>query len=216
MQADYWLQRWQEDQTGFHKPEYNPLLIQHFSSLNMPAEGRMFVPLCGKTLDIGWLLEQGCQVVAAELSELAVQQLFAQLGQVPQVAKVGAFVCYSAPQLRVFVGDIFNLTAQQIGPVDGVYDRAALVALPTDMRRSYTQQLARVTGHAPQLLICFEYDQSLMDGPPFSIPAAEVQAHYAGAFALTLLEHRAIAPENFKNTLPATEYVWHLQPYAPR
>ena len=38
----------------------------------------VFVPLCGKSLDMVWLLEQGFSVTGCEISELAVQQFFTE------------------------------------------------------------------------------------------------------------------------------------------
>jgi thiopurine S-methyltransferase len=78
--ASFWHDKWQRNQIGFHEPQANPLLLAHFDSLSLRAGSRIFVPLCGKTLDINWLLARGQRVVGAELSEIAVQQLFAGLG----------------------------------------------------------------------------------------------------------------------------------------
>ena len=80
---------------------------------------------------------------------------------------------YSADGIDIFAGDIFEITADVLGPVDAVYDRAALVALPEGMRRRYAAHLAGITAVAPQLLVTFEYDQAEMDGPPFSITEEE-------------------------------------------
>lgn len=179
MDADFWHQRWSENNIGFHQNQPNPLLVQYFYSLGLQPGARVFIPLCGKTLDIGWLLDQGFRVVGAELSELAIQQLFSELGVEPEVLELEGHRHYRCESLDIFVGDIFELNAEWVGEVDAVYDRAALVALPASMRESYTQQLMSLTGQAPQLVICYDYTQSQMDGPPFAVSDKELQQLYA-------------------------------------
>ena len=63
MEPDFWHQKWQSNEIGFHKAEANPLLVEHFSALGLDAGARVFVPLCGKTLDIRWLLAQGLSLI---------------------------------------------------------------------------------------------------------------------------------------------------------
>ena len=210
MEASFWLDRWTHDEIGWHEREFNPLLTAHFARLGVPAGGRVFVPLCGKTRDIAWLLQQGYRVVGSELSELAVQQLFAELGVQPAVSGAGPLKRYAANGVDVFAGDIFALTPEQLGPVDATYDRAALVALPPAMRARYAQQLLTLTRNAPQLLVCFEYDQNVMPGPPHSVTAAEVWRHYGAAYRLTLAAVQAVAG-GLKGLTPANELVWLLQ-----
>lgn len=207
MEHDFWHQRWQTNQIGFHLPEANPLLVKHFSSLGLPSGARIFLPLCGKTEDIPWLLLQGYQVAGIELSKIAIEDLFKRLQLKPVITKLGDLHHYSAPNISIYVGDIFKLTADQLGKVDAVYDRAALVALPEDMRKQYTAHLNAITNTAPQLLICFEYDQTVHAGPPFSVAANEVKQHYGRIYALTLLESIEMA-NGLKGKYPAIEQVW--------
>lgn len=209
MHHDFWHQRWQTNQIGFHLPEANPFLVKHFSSLDLPSGARVFLPLCGKTIDIHWLLSQGFRVAGAELSQIAIEDLFASLQLTPSITTFGDLVLYSAPNIDIFVGDIFSLTPRLLGKVDAVYDRAALVALPKDMRQQYTAHLMALTLTAPQLLICFEYDQAIHAGPPFSVQADEIKQHYAHAYELERLESLEMA-EGLKGKYPATEQVWLL------
>ena len=116
---------------------------------------------------------------ASSLSPLAVAQLFDELGLAPEVAPAGPLTRFAAPGIEVFAGDIFELTPEKLGPVAAVYDRAALIALPPALRPRYADHLAALAPGAPQLLITLEYDQSLMDGPPFSVGAEEVRRLYA-------------------------------------
>jgi len=171
MNPDFWLDRWQKNSIGWHQPKANPFLVRYFQELSLSQGSRVFVPLCGKTLDIAWLLANGYKVVGAELSQSAIEQLFAELDVVPKIAQVDDLQHYSFENIDIFVGDIFNLNSDILGTVDAIYDRAALVALPEEIRSRYRTPLKQITNLAPQLLLTFDYDQSLMDGPPFSIDA---------------------------------------------
>jgi thiopurine S-methyltransferase len=210
MEASFWHNKWGINQIGFHQNITNPLLIKHLEKLALDKGGRIFIPLCGKTVDIAWLLSEGYQVAGAELSEIAIKQLFEALGVTPEISKAGPIIHYHADNIDMFVGDIFDLSAEMLGSVDGVFDRAALVALPPEMRIRYSKHLIEITDTAPQLLICFEYDQSIMNGPPFSIIASEVEQHYASSHKLKLLE----APNlegGLKGRIEAIEAIWLLE-----
>ena len=209
MDASFWHQRWECNEIGFHQDEVNPLLMASFSKLNLAKGSRVFLPLCGKTNDIAWLLNAGFRVVGAELSEIAIKELFRDLGLEPEVSDIENLRRYSAKQIDVFVGDIFDVTTALIGEVDAVYDRAALVALPALLRVDYAKHVARLAGNAPQFLITFEYDQWLMDGPPFSISAKEVEQHYGMIYALQIAEERALEG-GLKGKGPAKEIGWLL------
>lgn len=210
MDAKFWHQKWQRGEIGFHEGEANRFLTEHFGALNLATGSRVFLPLCGKTRDAAWLLARGYCVVGAELSELAIIELFADLGEKPDIAKVGKLVRYSAKDIDILVGDIFDATADHIGSVDAIYDRAALVALPAQMREHYTLHLIHITGAARQLLITYEYDQQAIDGPPFSVSKREVKQHYGATYQLQAIESRVVAG-GLKGIVPAKETAWLLK-----
>ncbi|HSL03485.1 MAG TPA: thiopurine S-methyltransferase [Nitrospiraceae bacterium] len=209
MDAGFWHQRWEKNEIAFHKSKTNPLLDKHFNELSLAKGRRIFVPLCGKTLDISWLLSKGYRVAAAELSQIAIEQLFMELGVQPETSPVGEVEQWSANNLDIFIGDIFALSRKVLGPVDGIYDRAALVAFPEEMRKRYTAHLAEIIGKAPQVLICYDYDQSLMEGPPFSVSNDEVKRHYAVNYDVTLIASTDVSG-GLKGKCPAKENVWLL------
>ena len=210
MDAGFWHQRWKNTEIAFHETKPNPLLIRHLTELSLAKGGRIFVPLCGKTLDISWLLSEGYRVAGAELSQIAIEQLFMELGLQPETSTVGEVEQWSANNLDIFVGDIFALTRKILGPVDGIYDRAALVAFPEEMRKRYTAHLTEIAGKVPQLLICYDYDRSLMEGPPFSVRNDEVRRHYAVNYDVTLIASTDV-PGGLKGKCPAKENVWLLK-----
>ena len=212
MEPNYWHGRWARNELGFHESQANAMLVKYFHRLGLPEKARVFVPLCGKTRDIAWLLARGHRVAGAELSELAIRQLFEDLGVVPQIAQTGGMRHFAAQNLDVFAGDIFDLTADMLGQVDAVHDRAALFALPPAMRAAYVGLMALITGRAPQMLNCFEFDQSLMNGPPFSVDGAEVTRLFSADYDISLLERFTVAGGVRGN--PAQDAVWLLTPRA--
>lgn len=210
MQAAFWHRKWQDNEIGFHEAAPNGLLVEHLERLAAPG-ARLFLPLCGKTRDIGYLLGRGMQVVGAELSELAVAQLFDDLGMVPERIDTDAGYSLRGDGVEIFVGDFFALQPAQLGAVDAVYDRAALVAMPGAMRGRYAEQLSRLADDAAQLLIAFEYDQARMGGPPFSVDAAEVARLYGQRYRHTVLARQPVEGR-LKARCDAIETAWLLTP----
>ena len=185
MEPDFWHTRWQQNQIGFHQGEVNPYLPQHWNSLGVAAPARVLVPLCGKSLDLLWLREQGYTVEGVELSELAVRAFFEEQGVTPRCSQQGEFQVWESDGLRLWCGDFFKLGAGMLGPVDAVYDRAALIALPAPMRRQYVDHLQILAGPLPHFLVTLVYPQAQMDGPPFSVDQAEVDSLFADRYAGT-------------------------------
>jgi thiopurine S-methyltransferase len=168
MEHEFWLKRWKTQDIGFHQPQFDPALDKFWSRLAVPAGARVFVPLCGKSLDMQWLAERGHAVVGAELSEQAVDEFFAERDLVPNVRREGGFIVKTSGPYEIWVGDFFALPPSAVAGVAGIYDRAALVALPADMQRRYADKLKALLPTAPILLITIDYDQREMDGPPFA------------------------------------------------
>ena len=210
MEESFWHQKWERNEIAFHQREANPLLVKYFGDLSLPQGSRVFVPLCGKTRDIHWLLSHGYRVAGAELSKLAVEQLFAELGVEPNITVIDSLIRFSANNVDIFVGDIFSLSRNLLGQIDAIYDRAALVAFPEPMRDLYAVHLVEITDHAPQLLVSYEYDQRLLSGPPFSVSAEEVVRRYQESYDLKLLA-KVEVEGGLKGRCAATENVWLLK-----
>lgn len=214
MEHSFWHSKWQKNEIGFHEPKGNALLVKYASFLlgdetSQASLKRIFVPLCGKTRDIGWLLSQGCDVVGAELSELAIIQLFEELDVEPTVTTTVNGKIYAKDSLTIYVGDIFKLTPTDLGEVTGIYDRAALVALPSPLREQYAAHLMAITQCAPQLIISFEYDQNEMAGPPFSVNEDTVSSLYSDNYTINRLE-RSVLKGGLKGKVEADNLVFAL------
>jgi thiopurine S-methyltransferase len=217
MDRDFWQTLWQSGDTKFHQNAVHSDLIAHRDRFLGPQRRRILVPLCGKTRDLAWLSRQdeGHEVVGAEFSPLAAEQMFGEAGLTPTVTDDGAAQRWESGDLTVFVGDFFELTDAQLGRFDRIWDRAALVALPPAMRERYaTRLLELLEDDGAMLLNCFRYDLD-RDGPPHSIPELEVFRHYGSAGRLELLGAvDALTPTSPWREAGATEFVvktWWLQ-----
>jgi thiopurine S-methyltransferase len=210
MEASFWHQKWERGEIAFHESDANPFLVAHFEKLNLAKGSRVFLPLCGKTRDCAWLLAHGYRVAGVELSELAVNELCKELGFEPKISIAGKLTRYSAKDIDILAGDIFDVSAEYLGPISAIYDRAALVALPSDIRERYTPHLMNITSTAPQLLVAYEYDQLLMDGPPFSVTENEIKQHYEAAYQLKPVESKNVEG-GLKGKAVVTETAWLLQ-----
>ncbi len=182
MEKDFWLERWEREEIGFHQDEINPYLREFWEQVQAVHDSLVFAPLCGKSRDMLWLREQGHTVLGVELSPVAVEAFFKESGLVPQRSRVGQFDCYETQGIRILCGDFFNLNKNDLAQVGAVYDRAALIALPPELRTAYVRHLLNILPPAMQiLLITLDYPQIEMPefeilGPPFAVPVEEVGA----------------------------------------
>jgi len=207
MDRDFWLQKWQIKQIGFHRSQPHSRLLQFVDRLELSQGDTIFVPLCGKSIDIHWLLAQGYKVVGVELSEIAVTELFEELGLEPEITSHGQLKVYQSGELKVYQGDFFELQQSDLTEVKAVYDRAALVALPPEMRVQYAQHMRQIIPQATQLIITFDYDVAMLAGPPFCVPAEEVEGLYSQQYNLELLLDASLQG-GLKGKVPAREVVW--------
>lgn len=220
MEKKFWEARWQSEEIGFHLPSVHSLLKEYLPTMALDENATLFLPLCGKTLDIAYLLSLEYQVVGVELSERAVKQLFLSLQVAPEIQAWAGGKVWRAQGLTVFQGDVFTLTPNDIGAVDAIYDRAALVALPEGMRQQYASHLVELTYAAPQLLISFEYQQSKMNGPPFSVEMEKIADMYADLYELIELSRTNILEKFDKGRASGLdefiEVAWRLVPQQAR
>lgn len=185
MEHQFWLERWQQDQIGFHQAEINQYLSEHWAQLGLPEGTPVFVPLCGKSLDMLWLRQQGHPVLGVELSDKAVSAFFEENDITPEVSQEGGFKVYTSSGLRLLSGDFFALEPEDLKEIRAVYDRAALIALPPPMRMDYARHMANLLpAGAHILLITMEYPAGTLEGPPFSVSEEEVHKLFDAAFTV--------------------------------
>jgi thiopurine S-methyltransferase len=179
LQPDFWHKRWQIGQIGFHQSAVDRHLKRYWPDLGLASDSRVFVPLCGKSLDLLWLRERHHSVAGVELSAVALESFCMEQGISARRRTLEHFDLYEAPKLRLYRGDFFALTPALLGPVAAVFDRAALISWAPELRADYVAHITALTSHGTRtLLIAMEYAQSEMTGPPFSVGADEVDRLY--------------------------------------
>jgi thiopurine S-methyltransferase len=208
MEAGFWHERWEAGEIGFHQDSTHQMLVKHWPALRLAAGACVLVPLCGKSRDMLWLADTGYDVVGVELSEIAVQAFLAENDLVAQSGAAGRFAACRAGRVTLLCGDFFALTPEVTGPIAAVYDRAALVALPPDMRRRYVAKLRQLCAPGVQmLLITFEYAEGAISAPPFCVPEAEVRSLYSEWCAVDLLGQARAQVKGVE----CTEKIWRLE-----
>lgn len=179
MEREFWQARWDEGHIGFHQDDINPYLPRYWPQLGVAAGGTVFVPLCGKSKDMLWLRSQGHSVLGVEIVPRAVEAFFAEHALAATTHRQDDFTVWQGDRIKIFCGDFFNLAASDMTGVGAVYDRAALIALPPALRVAYAQHLhAILPRDTVILLVTVDYPQAEMQGPPFAVAAAEVDALY--------------------------------------
>ena len=190
MQEEFWHKKWNDNQIGFHQEKINSRLQKLWQELELQHHSKILVPLCGKSLDMIWLADQGHEVMGIELSEVACKDFFTENHLAYTVSTKGNFTIYRYENISLWAGNIFDLSTEDVSEVQGVYDRAALVALPKEMRQQYAHHLIGILPLVSKLmLISMEYDESKMKGPPFSVTQGEVEKLFLESYLIEILSH---------------------------
>ena len=213
MTHEFWHNAWKSGKTGWRQQRVNTRLVHYWpgilanyragnaqfdsaclaaAEVALPATETVFVPLCGDSPDLAWLHDSGHPVVGSELDESAIRKFFTDRNiafEVEVLSNMQVFRSLNVnPGYSLVCGDFFALEPVHLGGATLVYDRAATVALPADLRPVYAKQMATlVPADSDVLLLSFVYDQSKMDGPPFSVSEREVEANYGGYFSIERL-----------------------------
>lgn len=196
-----WLQCWRDRQLDFHQPTVNQFLTRFWPNLKLPSGSRVFVPLCGKSLDMIWLAEQGHQVIGVELSPIAVAAFFRENGLKPNRRRVDQFTLWQHGKISILCGDYFALRQADLGKIETVYDRAALTALPEDIRQRYVSHLRKIIPQSSQIFLLTTEDAAENETLSQSLDIGE--------------EIKSLYAQNFRIDLTHIESVFELDPDAP-
>lgn len=190
-----WLQRWRAGQIGFHQATPSPLLVECWDRVGAPDGTTVFVPLAGKSVDMPWLAERGYDVFGVELSSLAVDQFFAEQALEPQVSHTPKGVLSESGPIALLCGDVFALDAKDLAECGAFFDRAALIALPPGLRQRYAREMyALLPPGCVGLMVTLEYPPHEKQGPPFTVPEAEVRELFERDWIVEVLVRRDILP----------------------
>jgi thiopurine S-methyltransferase len=214
MDLDFWRENWEKGQTGFHLKDVNPVLLRHWKDLGLHNSQRVLVPLCGKSVDLSFLRSLGHHVVGLELSPIAVEEFWLEIGEIPQKTVRQDLIFWASEHIEIIEGDFFKVTPEGIGKPSVVYDRAALVAMPPALQGQYASHLMNLSQGAPIFLVTFDYRAEDMDGPPFPISRTRLGDLFDDRYDITLIESRDALCENpglaARGLKTLSESVWML------
>ena len=184
-----WHSHWTNKKPGFHEGRVNTYLQQFLPLFELQAGDTVFIPLCGKAVDILWLSEQGFKVIGVEISKVAVESFFEESRLIYKKHQTEHFVTYQTSNITLFQGDFMHLQAAQLTDCKLVYDRASIVAIESFNRAAYKEKILELipTG-TPMLMVTLDYDQRTMNGPPFSVPVDEIISLYQPEYKVELLQ----------------------------
>ena len=178
-----WLHFWENNETNWHSDTTTQELVEYFELFELEPGDKVFVPLCGKSLDMIYIVNQGFSVVGVEVSEFGIRQFFKENDLKYTVTKVGDFDLYSSENLEIYCGDFFSLTSKHLNNVKAVLDRKSLIALEPDLRQKYVKHLNDIISVGVRiLLVTLQYPQHQMSGPPFSVDKSEVESLFSMTF----------------------------------
>ncbi|MCY4320954.1 MAG: thiopurine S-methyltransferase [Bdellovibrionaceae bacterium] len=189
MDPNFWLEIWEKNETPFHQFDYNRLLVKYWSSLNLEKGTEIFIPFCGKSKDMLWLKNQGYKILGNELSELATKQFFKENNLDFETDFDKNFSINKSDQIKIMIGDYFSLTPDHTSQVRAVFDRASLIALPSNLRKKYVNQMKNLlVKDCIILLITLEYEKETVTPPPFDVRDKEIYELYGSWSKITKLE----------------------------
>ena len=178
-----WINRWETNRIGWHAEQVNRHLIKYLDKLGLSSGEFIFVPLCGKSNDMLFLLENDINVIGVELSNIAIEQFFSENNLGYSVSEVDKFVLYEGEKIQLYCGDFFDLESKHLHDVRALYDRASLIALSEVLRQKYVKHLSDIIGLGARiLLLTLNYPQHQRSGPPFAVSKEEVGELFNGSF----------------------------------
>ena len=204
--TEFWLDRWQQGRIQFHQQNFEALL----SRFPQVKDQVVFVPLCGKSKDMHYFAELGNRVIGVELSQSACVAFMAENSLAYEQEEIQNFTVFKSKTITLYCGDFFQLDLSLLEEVSLIYDRAALIALPSALRAQYANFISHWVeargSRAEKLviyLIALEYASETPLQPPFSVSAAEIKTLYAKQFQIEKIFSEQDA--QFTPTEPATE-----------
>ena len=178
-----WLEFWENNEINWHSDVVTQELEEYLGLLKLEPGDKVFFPLCGKSLDMIYILNQGFSIIGVELSDIGIKQFFHENRLDFTITSVGGFDLYSTNNIEIYCGDFFSLPSKHLCDVKAVFDRKSLIALDLNLRQKYVKHLNDIISLGVRiLLITLFYPQHQMSGPPFSVDKSEVESLFSMAF----------------------------------
>nr|XP_039260200.1 probable thiopurine S-methyltransferase [Styela clava] len=161
----------------------SPMLRKHIKSLLPNAiRKRIFLPLCGKSPDIKWLIDEGYEVVGLECSEHAILEFFEENSvefEKSVSTKDHSFRVYTGKTANVVIyeGDYFKFNSDIAGGLfDAVWDSASLNTIELASRKPYVEIMRSVLDKQAKYMLSAMYfgEKRTWINNPFDITDADM------------------------------------------
>lgn len=188
MNKKNWLEKWKKKETKFDQMQVNPYLIKYEKIFESLEGKKIFIPLCGKSIDILWFLTHGAEVIGVEFSEVAIETFLSENNLIYKKVDKHPFIFYHADSLKFICGDLFQLEKNDVGEFDWIYDRASLIALDDMARVQYANKIFQLSSNQSKMfLITLSYGTTTLEPPPYSVTDEEVYSLFSKNFQIATL-----------------------------
>jgi len=203
-----WDGKWNNEYKGkprFHLSTANPNLVKfHGKEFNPPKDMPILLPLCGKTIDLQWLLSAGHQcVVGVEGIQQGIEELRDEMLNDLRCISVSPGLIWTTASegkewfhtnassntnsieepkgdasISIVCTDFFEISPTTFGVQSpcfaAVYDRGAIVAVPPQSRHQYVDVIDSLLIPGGQILMV-TVDSGRDSGPPFPVTPGVVE-----------------------------------------
>lgn len=184
MGMTFWLKKWQKQDVPFNQKEVNPVLPKYIDRLNIKPGDTVLVPLCGKSIDMLWLADQGFKVFGIELSPIACHDFFIENHLQVTITEDKSFIHYQHEGIEILCGDFFALSNADCPTIKAVYDRASLIALPPKIQLKYAEIMAKLLAKDVHMLTITIETDSEVQGPPYPVSKASMNSLFDSNFSI--------------------------------
>lgn len=201
MKNEFWLNTWEKNDIPFHDSHFNKDLIKFFPEFKLDVGASILVPLCGKSLDMIWLQDQGFHVIGVELSPIACIDFFKILKVEPHISKHNNFIIYEHQNIKLICGDFFKLNRADLPTLHAIYDCKALIALPHSLRIEYASKIIELKNEKTHMLLLTIDTDCEVKSPPFPVTATEVHNLFGEKFNIQQIKREFVTTAISENLL---------------
>ena len=165
------------------RPEAHDFLTRHLTPDQLSGRN-VVVPNCGRSVDMIYLAQHAARVTGTGCTPMQIEQF--QEENCLYMEFDGA--AWRFDSLSLSPVPLCNLPDAQLGTVDIVYDRSAMISTAPDMRGDYLSRIDRLTRPGGRIyLMTVEFSTQRSEGP-YSISAAEVETLFGDRYTVKHLE----------------------------
>lgn len=201
MTVGMWKECWNTPNVEFHNPQLNELFVKYHQRMLTRPGMRIFVPLCGKAVEMKWLVDHGHKVVGLEAAPVPCKAFFEENGIPYNVKEMKGIHGEKYESLDhnivIYSCDFFLFTADICGEFDGIWDSGGLNSMDVEDREAYIRRIRTLMGKGCVNLTEFvNFDKSMVD-ITWSMTKEELQKVFGEGFIVEDLNEMA-APQRLK------------------